>query len=77
MTEPVRGGREALMVQHRDALGRRAVTPLGSQEYEQLAKEIARIEVEIARIEEPPVELLEKRAETSVRARGTSTTELP
>jgi len=52
---------------HRDALKRRAATPLGTHAYEQIAAEVAAIEVEIARIEEPPVELLGKRPEPPAR----------
>jgi hypothetical protein len=46
--------REALMEQHRAARARREAAPLGSDAYRAAAEEIARIEVEIARIEEPP-----------------------
>lgn len=67
MTEPAAAGRQALMAQHRDSLRRRASTPLGSPDYEAIAKEIAGIEVEIARIEEPPVELLGRRPDSAAR----------
>ena len=59
--------RDSLMVDWREALKRRSATPLGSHAYEQIAAEIARIEIEIARIEEPPVELLGKRPEPPAR----------
>jgi hypothetical protein len=42
------------MEQHRAARARREAAPLGSDAYRAAAEEIARIEVEIARIEEPP-----------------------
>jgi hypothetical protein len=59
--------RDTLMARHRELLTRRAKTPLGSPEYQRLAEEIAAVEVEIARIEEPPVELLGKRPEPAPR----------
>jgi hypothetical protein len=66
MTEPRPETRDHLMAEHREALRRRATTPLGSHAYEQVAAEIARIEIAIARIEEPPVELLGKRPDAPV-----------
>ena len=48
--------REELLRQHRDVIRRRHSVPLGGPEYRQLAEEVARIEIEIARIDEPPVE---------------------
>ena len=48
------GARDALMEQHRAARARRDSAPLGSDEFRAAAEEIARIEVEIARREEPP-----------------------
>jgi hypothetical protein len=59
--------RDALMVRHRELLKRRAGTPLESREYQQVAAEVAAVEVEIARIEEPPVELLGKRPDAPPR----------
>ncbi len=59
--------RDSLMNDHREALSRRHATPLGTQAYEQIAAEIARIEIAIARIEEPPVTLLGKRPEPAVQ----------
>ena len=57
--------RASLMVRHAALLKRRAATPLESVEYQQIAAQVADIEVEIARIEEPPVELLGKRPEAA------------
>ena len=48
--------REELLRQHRDVIRRRQSVPLGGPEYRRLAEEVARIEIEIARIDEPPVE---------------------
>lgn len=67
MTQRQPETRDSLMVEHREAIKRRAAAPLGSHEYEQAAEAVARVEVEIARIEEPPVELLGKRPETPPR----------
>ena len=39
---------------HRAARLRRDAAPLGSDDYRSAAEEVARIEIEIARIEEPP-----------------------
>jgi hypothetical protein len=47
--------REGLMELHRAARARRDAAALGSDEFRAAAEEIARIEIEIARIEEPPV----------------------
>jgi hypothetical protein len=65
MTRPQPETRESLMVEHRAAIQRRAAAALGSHEYQQAAEDVARIEVAIARIEEPPVELLGKRPDAS------------
>jgi hypothetical protein len=49
--------REELLVLHRQARTRRNDAPLGSHDWEQAQAEVARIEVEIARIEramDPP-----------------------
>ena len=49
--------REALLVRHREARGRRNNAVAGSHEWEQAQAEVGRIEVEIARIEramDPP-----------------------
>ena len=46
--------RDALMEQHRAARARRDAAPLESDEFRAAAEEIARIEIEIARREEPP-----------------------
>ncbi len=48
------GDRATLMEQHRAARIRRDAAALGSDEFRAAAEEIARIEVEIARREEPP-----------------------
>lgn len=51
------GTRDALLVQHREARARRNAAVGGSHEWEQAQAEVARIEVEIARIEramDPP-----------------------
>ena len=42
------------MEQHRAARARRDAAPLESDEFRAAAEEIARIEIEIARREEPP-----------------------
>ena len=50
--------RDQLMAQWREARRRRDAAPLGGKTYEHAAQEIARIEVEIARIEramDPPL----------------------
>jgi hypothetical protein len=39
---------------HAAARLRRDAAPLGSEEYRAAAEEVARIEIQIARIEEPP-----------------------
>ncbi|MEO6349335.1 MAG: hypothetical protein ABIP53_01665 [Candidatus Limnocylindrales bacterium] len=49
-----RSHRDALMEQHRAARARREAAALGSDAYRDAAEEIAHIEVEIARREEPP-----------------------
>jgi transcription elongation GreA/GreB family factor len=45
--------REQLLVQHRAVRARREAAALGSDEYRAAAEEIARIEVQINRLEEP------------------------
>jgi hypothetical protein len=50
MTEPTKT-REALLIEHLAARRRRDAAPLGSADYRQALEEIARIEVEIARVE--------------------------
>jgi hypothetical protein len=50
MTEPT-VTREALLVDHTAARRRRDAAPLGSKAYEAALEELAKIEVEIARIE--------------------------
>jgi hypothetical protein len=49
-----RSHRDALMEQHRAARARRDAAPLGSEAFREALEEIARIEIEIARREEPP-----------------------
>jgi hypothetical protein len=46
--------RTALMEQHRAARAKRDAAALDSDEYRAAAEEIARIEITIARLEEPP-----------------------
>lgn len=46
--------RAELMELHAAARRRRDAAPLGSEEYRAAAEEVARIEIQIARIEEPP-----------------------
>jgi hypothetical protein len=45
--------REELLAQHRAAKARREAAALGSDDYRVAAEEIARIEVQINRLEEP------------------------
>jgi hypothetical protein len=52
--QPPPEGRAALMEQHAAARRRRDSAPLGSDEFRAAAEEVARIEIEIARLEEPP-----------------------
>lgn len=49
--------RESLMVRHREARDRREAAPLGSDEFRAAAEEIARIEIAIAELEEPPARI--------------------
>jgi hypothetical protein len=49
-----RSGRSSLMEQHVAARARRDAAALGSDEYQAAAEEVGRIEVAIARLEEPP-----------------------
>ncbi|HXG40761.1 MAG TPA: hypothetical protein VNJ28_07435, partial [Candidatus Limnocylindrales bacterium] len=54
---PLPASREELLVRHAEARRRRNAAPLGSEEYRAAAEEVARIEVEIARLErslDPP-----------------------
>jgi hypothetical protein len=48
--------RSKLMEQHAAARARREAATLGSEEFRTAAEEVARIEVAIARLEEPPPE---------------------
>ena len=50
MTEPTKT-REGLLIDHTAARQRRDGAPLGSHEYRAALEELARIEVEIARVE--------------------------
>jgi hypothetical protein len=53
-----RGGaktREELMEAHRAARERRDAAPLGSDAFRDAAEEVARIEVGISELEEPPI----------------------
>ena len=58
MSEPtptgVERGRGDLMERHAEARRRRDAAALGSDEYRAAAEEIARIEIAIAQLEEPP-----------------------
>lgn len=60
-TAPVAGAgglpRESLMERHAVARRQRDAAPLGSDQFRAAAEEVARIEIEIARLEEPPAEL--------------------
>lgn len=49
--------RDALMDQHRAARERREQAALGSDAYREAADEVARIEIAIAQLEEPPPEI--------------------
>jgi hypothetical protein len=49
-----RGDRTPLMAQHAQARARRDAAPLGSDEFRAAAEEVTRIEVAIAKMEEPP-----------------------
>ena len=60
--EAERPTREALMRAHRAATERRRTVPLGSEEYQRVAAEIARIEIAIAEIEEPSADRFEQRS---------------
>ncbi len=51
-TEPAT--RESLMVEHAAARKRRDAAALGSDEFRRAAEDVARIEIAIAAIEEPP-----------------------
>ena len=46
--------RSGLMEQHAAARARREAAPLGSDEFTAAAEEVARIEIAIAELEEPP-----------------------
>jgi hypothetical protein len=49
-----RGDRSSLMEKHAAARARRDAAALGSEEYREAAEEVGRIEVAIAKLEEPP-----------------------
>ncbi len=49
-------GRGELMARHAAARQRRDAAPLGSDEFRAAAEEVARIEIAIAQLEEPPPE---------------------
>jgi hypothetical protein len=46
--------RDSLMERHRAARARREAAPLGSDAFRDAAEEVARIEIAIAQLEEPP-----------------------
>jgi hypothetical protein len=52
--KPARGDRSTLMEQHAQARARREAAALGSDEFRDAAEEVARIEIAIAKLEEPP-----------------------
>ena len=52
--QPERGDRSSLMEKHVAARARRDAAALGSDEYREAAEEVGRIEVAIAKLEEPP-----------------------
>ena len=52
--QPQRGDRSSLMKKHVAARARRDAAALGSDEYREAAEEVGRIEVAIAKLEEPP-----------------------
>ena len=54
MPTPADPGRGDLMQRHAEARRRRDAAALGSDEYRAAAEEIARIEIAIAQLEEPP-----------------------
>ena len=54
MAGPTVRARSELMVQHAEARRRRERAALGSDEFVRASEEVARIEIAIARIEEPP-----------------------
>jgi hypothetical protein len=59
--------RESLSTQHAAAVARRRAAPLGSQEFVRASEEVARIEVAIARLEEPPPAETARRAEQAAK----------
>jgi hypothetical protein len=59
--------RESLTAQHVAAVARRRAAPLGSREFVRASEEVARIEVAIARLEEPPPEETARRAEQAAK----------
>lgn len=52
-TTPERPGRETLMARHAEARHRRDRAPLDSEAFQKAAEDVARIEVAIAKMEEP------------------------
>ena len=52
--QPERADRSSLMEKHVAARARRDAAALGSDEYQHAAEEVGRIEVAIAKLEEPP-----------------------
>jgi hypothetical protein len=59
--------REALTAQHAAAVARRRAAALGSREFVRASQEVARIEVAIAGLEEPPPEETARRAEQAAK----------
>ena len=56
MTQSLPDNRPALLVLHAEARRRRDRAPLGGPEFQAACEEIAAIEVQIARIEQAPME---------------------
>jgi hypothetical protein len=62
-----RATRESLTAQHAAAVERRRAAALGSKKFVRASEEVARIEVAIARLEEPPPEETARRAEQTAK----------
>ena len=59
--------RESLTIQHAAAVARRRAAPLDSEEFVRGSEEVARIEVAIARLEEPLPEETARRVEQAAK----------
>jgi hypothetical protein len=62
-----RATRESLTTEHAAAVARRRAAKLESKEFVRASEEVARIEVAIARLEEPPPEQTARRAEQAAK----------